>query len=227
MFPLAWSQYRQGFREVRCLIQEAERLASTSQNTYINIYNQQIFLRSAIILLAGHVEYFLKSLIEEFADNLSNSWDSLTYQMKKYTIVQIRDHLQKEFNKEKCQNCNTINDIEFIRQKIYEVYGWLLDPSVLANSPNREKLEYFYRGTAPEAIDRLLRNMRTDGVSFFVWIEHKGFDRSRFWTVLSELVKLRIDIVHRGSMNSPTINDARLYLATATLMVRQIRLFLS
>ena len=225
MFISSWNQFKQGFYEVRYLIGVAER-APTIVVTRIGLSEQQILLRAAVLQLSSHVECFFNSVIEEVADDLAGDWNSLSVGMQRYVSLQSRKYLLDELEKDEYIHCASDKDIKSLCSIIKEAYDWLERPNLLSKSPYRGKLEYFYRGSAPKAIENVLRVLHKDRKSFFGWIESKGFDRSRFWIVLEQLVTIRNEITHRGSMVAPSVSDAKLYLATATFIVRQVRLFL-
>jgi hypothetical protein len=161
------------------------------------------------------------ALAEEVADTLGDDWNSLSFGMQRYVILQTRAHLQDELAKEKYDTCGDPKDVNSLYDTCQEVNSWLSRPKILAKSQHRRKLENFYRESAPKAINRMLRQLRHDGKLFFTWIEERGFDRSRFWTVLDQMVILRTSIVHRGISFYPTLADARLYLAVTTVLIRQ------
>lgn len=226
MYDVSWRLFKEGFAEVLFLIKEAEK-ASAAPLIGAKFSPQQILLRSAVLLLASHVELFFKSIGEEFADGLPKTWASLSFTMKRYVVLQAREHLLAELSKDKYQVCGDEHSVNSVRSNIKTVSEWIESPVALSMSPHRSKLEYFYRTSAPRAIDRYLCGFHKDGMSFFSWIDKKGFDRSRFWTVLDQLVTIRTQIVHEGGGISPSLKDARLYLATSTKIIRQARLFLA
>jgi hypothetical protein len=221
----SWNQFRHGYFEVVALIDHA-KLASNIPDYRRNISPQQTLLRAAVLLLCSHVEVFFKSLIEEYLDDLEEQWELLTPGMKRYVILQAREYVLEEVPKDQYLTCSAPNEVDGLYGIFKEVNGWIESPKVLSTSPRRKKLEYFYRGTAPKAIEKTLTSMRQDGCSFFGWVDKKGLDRGRFWTVLDALVEIRNGIAHEAGSISLTINDVRLYLAIATSIIRQALLFI-
>jgi hypothetical protein len=203
----------------------AAKMASNTPDDRSKVSPQQTLLKAAILLLCSHVESFFKNLIEEYSDNLGERWSSLPSGLKRYVILQARGYALDEVAKEQYLTCSTENEVNELHGVFREVNRWLESPRTLCSAPQRIKLEYFYRGTAPKAIEKVLISMRQDGHSFFGWVQKKGLDRGRFFKVLEALVDIRNGITHDGGSPSLTIKDVRLYLTIATAIIRQALLF--
>ncbi len=226
MLDIAWRTFAAGFHEVSTLLDVAQRAPVLPSHGRV-VSEQQVYVRAAIVLLAAHLEGFFRALPDEFADAIGNAWDSQTAGVRRYVALQAVKRLTVTIREARTNNCKDAAAVDRVRRSVVGTSRWFKRPDDLASSGFRSRLRGFYRQKGAGAIETLLRDFHPDGTSYFKWIAAKGFDRSRFWTVLEGLIQARNEIVHGNATLSLTLGDARQYLAVCVVLVRQVRVYLS
>lgn len=223
--PLAsWEGFRAGFAEVLWLLKKAET-ADALHVSGRSVSDQQIYLRSAIVLLAGHVEGFFKAVAEEHVDLIgTGSWERQLPGMRRYMALCALRHLQDAI--EDAEDCKTATQIDKFRRSVILAGRWLTNPHRFTESTTRPQLSEFYRQKGAQALDTFLQNFHPAGSKFFPWLEARGFDRGRFWTVMEGLVFARNQIAHGKGEVSLTLAEVRSYAAVCIVLVRQTRIFM-
>lgn len=222
----AWRAYRGGFSEVRHLL----RIAKSAGNEPLrgsNLSEQQVYLRAAIVLLAAHVEGFFRSVPEEYADAIQGSWDRQNRGVRRYIALSAMRRLDEELRDIRAGDCDKESEVDAVRRLIVGTSRWFSKPSRVSEDRRLPQLEGFYRQRGARAIESLLVSFSPRERKFFDWLGARGFDRSRFWTVLEGLVVARNMIAHGNGNPSLSVRDVRQYLAICTVVVRQARAFLS
>ena len=226
MLSDAWQAYRSGFQEVRHLLRLAASAPATPMSG-CDFSEQQVYLRAAIVLLAAHVEGFLRVLPEEHADGISGAWDRQRPGVRRYIALSALRRFAEDLEEIRLSGCQKPGEVEAVRRTVIAASRWFAQPRRVSENKSRPQLTGFYRQRGAKAVDSLLMSFSPDGTAFFEWIGERGFDRSRFWTVMEGLVEARNIIAHGNGNPSLSLGDVRQYLAVCTVMVRQVVIFVS
>lgn len=217
---VAYEDFRKRYEELHLLHNLGRELeAGTPRNLPLEIS----LARSIVVLIAGHLEGYMNALAEEVIGHLPDDPELLTASQRRYLAIRLRDFMVERSKELKEATFGEGREVDAFLTSSESIHGWLQKPSSL---PHIEKIRGFYRDLAPDAVDQLFRRLHPLGSSFWGWIESKGKDRSRFCTVLKQLVEARSGIAHGEIDIRPTLNDARLYIATATALVRASERFI-
>lgn len=220
----AWDGFRAGFAEVLWLLEKADT-ADAAPVPGRTVTDQQIYIRSAIVLLVGHLEGFFKAVAEEHVDLIGTaSWERQSAGMRRYIALGVLRQLEDA--SEGADECRTPIQTDNFRRSVILASRWLTNPQRFAESRTRPQLLDFYRQKGSKSIDAFLQNFHPAGLKFFSWLESRGFDRGRFWTVVEGLVFARNQIAHGDAQLSLTLADVRSYAAVCLVLVRQTRVFL-
>ena len=225
MFEEAYRNYLLGFNEVIFLLKQAEN-ASIEVNQKMRLANQQVFLRSAIVLMAARLEAFLKALPEVYSDAVSGDWTQQGKGQKRFLSLQISRNLINLLEDDRFSDFSDERAVEHLKVGIQTIAQLYSDAEGYANLANTTKLSNFYKLKGNSAIEKLLLDFREDGVPFFGWLHRNGCDGRRYKTVVEGLLNERNSIAHGDGNCSLTLNEIRSYLAVITHMNRLILVYL-
>jgi hypothetical protein len=224
MLEEAWEDFRSGFYEVVELLAAAAK-ASPIPVGASTISPQQTYVRAAIVMLAAHLEDFLKRIPDEYSEAISRGgWKGQRIGVRRYVSLQAIHRLRSAFDE--AENCKDEGKRAKLRDAVVETAGWFRDARRFSTYTQKRQIENFYRHEGSKAVDRFLRDFHPRERSFFDWLENRGLDRGIFWTVLEGTVNARNAIAHGGIYVSLTVQDVRRYLAVTTRLVREVRRFL-
>jgi hypothetical protein len=226
MLDIAWHTFAAGSREVSALLSAAQKAPVLPTGGRV-VSEQQTCVRASIVLLAAHLEGFFRALPEEFADDIGDTWDRETPGVKRYVALHAIRRLTLAIREAKGNGCKDSASVENVRRSVIGTSRWFKRPDQLSSSGFRSRLRGFYRQRGARAVEGLLRDFHPEATPYFKWIAAKGFDRSRFWTVLEGLIQARNEIAHGNATMSLTLGDARQYLAVCVVLVRQVRTYVS
>lgn len=190
-----------------------------------DIDSEVTLARATVVMLAGHLEAFLNSLIREIVGLLPNNWEQVSLGQKKYVatcvFLEINDYNQyykvDDFIDEK--------KIDDFKSSVVKIRDWFQDPSSIG-ATREHAIKGFYKGVPPKVIDNMFKRFHKENKSFLVWLDERGRNKSRIYTVLEQLVNQRSEIAHGELATKPTLADARLYVLTATNIVRLVDEFM-
>jgi hypothetical protein len=173
--------------------------------------------RAATMLLGGHVEAYLNELAAEATALVGGHWDDLPFGQRRFLATRAVEMALDLIEEYKSENFIDGKPIERLKAKMYDISSCFERPATVSPPAIRG----FYRQGGPRAVERLLSQFRHDGQSFFGWLNNRGVDLSRVQTVLTQLLVHRTGIAHGDMAVQVTIGDARLFLITATQIVRE------
>lgn len=223
MLDQCWADFRVGLAEVVHFAEAAE-CASTETFAGSFLNEQQSYVRAAIVLLASHLEAFLRAIPDEYIDAIVGG---VTMPMRpgveRYVTMRAADAIASE--------------IELVadgfdaarRRKFYETViragRWIRTPARVKEA-TRPELIGFYKQRNVESINKYMESFSGVDRGFFDWIASKGMDKSRFATVLKGLINARNQIAHGNAALSLSVKDLRDYIAVVTVMVRLVRRYI-
>jgi len=220
----AWVNYLATRREV------ADLLAAAAGAGESVIHGQrmalrEVLLRSAMVMLVGHLHAYLEDLVEEWGDLLGEDFSKLSPIGQKYVVLHVQRHLSEtlsQYPEEKLGDAAI--QAKFLRA-LEECHGWLENPRSLATSPYRSRLEGFFRQWGAVAIDKALAHFREDGVGFFSWLssQHPGY--ADYYVRVDSAITVRNEVAHGSFQARLTTEDVRRHRATLTLLVRKAESF--
>ncbi len=220
-----WLVFRGGLHEIGFLLDAAQKASNTSTGRSL-VTEQQAYTRAAIVLLAAHLEGFFKTMSEDYTDEIDDkSWNGQSAGVQRFIALQAIQRLKEEF--ERAGACEDARQRESLRKSVTITSRWFKNPSRVAESPLKPRLTGFYRQRGSQAVENFLRDFHPEQVPFFDWLASKNLDRSTYWTVLQGLVNVRNDIAHGDAQMSLTLAEVRRYVAVCTVLIRQVRLYVS
>jgi len=215
----AYRQFLGGFVEVRQLLTEASK-ASTTVADYRFCSPQQSLVRAAVVLLAAHLEGFLRRLPEDFCDALPNSWGAISDGQRRYLMLRGWRHLCERIDPHAADAFSKAGSAVTARRELVYVSRWLINPSRFSRAGVHTQLRDFYKLRGAQSVEQLTRDFDREGRSVFDSAESRGLDRGSLWTVVEGLIEARNQIAH-GEQSSLTPNDLRKYCAVCIILVRQ------
>lgn len=213
----AYADYLKRHRELTLLL-SLGKTSVTASHAQDSLTIGVALARAIVVLLAGHIEAFFNSLLIECVCELPDNWGDMSQGQRKYLALRMTEELFQNLNRDEAYGEH--KQIEKLRGLIEKMYSWTNTPNQAMKSGAIGSLKGLYKGIAPDAIEVLLKRLHPDTKSFFEWIQIKGYDRSRIWTVLQQLVNERTEIAHGDLETQPTLSDARLYVITAAVVAR-------
>lgn len=225
MLEQSWLTFRAGLHEIGFLLDAAQTASNTPTGRSL-VTEQQAYTRAAIVLLAAHLEGFFKSMSDDYTDEIDDkSWKKQSAGVQRFIALQAIQRLQSEF--EKAGACDDADKRESVQKSVTITSRWFKDPSRVGESRLKPRLRGFYRQRGSQAVENFLSDFHPNQIPFFDWLASKKFDRSTYWTVLQGLVNIRNDITHGDAQMSLTLAEVRRYVAVCTVLVRQVRLYVS
>lgn len=215
----AYRQFLGGFLEVRQLLTEASR-ASTAVADNRFCSPQQSLVRAAVVLLAAHLEGFLRRLPEDFCDALPDSWGAISDGQRRYLVLCGWRQLCERIELHAADAFRKAGSAESARRQLVFVSRWLMNPSRFSEADAHSQLRDFYKLRGAQSVEQLTRDFDREGRSVFESAESRGLDRGSLWTVVEGLIEARNQIAH-GEQSSLTPKDLRKYCAACVLLVRQ------
>ena len=213
------------FRDVRPEISDllrTSRKQSDAATPDRRMSSQENHLRHVVVALVGALQSYVTELVEERADELGDSWESLGLVQKRYIAVQTMRRLSRLVELFPEIDLSEGKKIEQLLAGVQECAAWHQTPSLLARSAYREKLEGFLSNNGTKAIDRAVSQLGTCGLSFFNWLL-KNCPRYRGITdLLDSAVALRNDVAHGTFNRRLTLREVRVYRAAVYRLVGRI-----
>jgi RiboL-PSP-HEPN len=184
--------------------------------------SQENHLRHVVVALIGALQSYITEMLEERADELCESWDSLGPVQKRYVSVQARRRLSHLMEVVAESSLAENKKIEQLQACVYDCAGWYETPSLLARSAYREKLEGFLADNGTKAIDRAVSQFGNCGLSFFSWLSrnyprYRGID-----DLLDSAIALRNDVAHGTFNRRVTLRELRVYRVAIYRMIGRI-----
>ena len=215
------------FRETRPEIAELIKTCRTESDTVAaghRMSSQENHLRLVVVALIGALQAYVAELLEEQADELGDSWDSLGLPQKRYLSVQTVRRLsvqalipESDFTNEK--------KIEQLQTVVQECAGWCQTPSLLARSACRQRLDGFLADNGTKALDRAVSQFGKGGLSFFNWLT-KNYPRYRgISDLLDSMIALRNDVAHGTFNRRVTFREVRVYRTAVYRLVGRIEAY--
>ncbi len=225
MLEQAWLTFRGGLYEIRTLVEAAEAASNVPAGGRL-VTEQQAYVRAAIVLLAAHLEGFLRAIPDEYTDQIDEkSWNSQLSGVQRFIALQATHRLTKEI--EKAGACENVEKRDQLRRSIVATARWFTSPTRIAESQLKPRLTGLYQQRSAKAIELFLLDFHPGPIPFFHWLASRGLDRSRFMTVVEGLIYARNEIAHGNGQLSLTLADLRGYLAACIVLVRQTRVYVS
>ena len=218
---LAYQDFRRRYRELQLLL-DIPRNNISQRKAFLDLEVELALARAIVVLLGGHIEGYFNSLSAEIVGLITDTWDTLPPGQKKYVSSLVFTSLQeilKEFDGETFSEERRRTSF---KTRIGKTASWFDNPDTVEVSV----LKGFYRYHGPDAVEKLLQQFRPDHASFYGWLQSNGVDLSRVKTVLTQLLIHRTEIAHGELDTQPTIGEARLYVLTATVVVRMADAFM-
>lgn len=184
--------------------------------TVVNLELQICLARAVVVLLGGHLEAYFSSLAEEIVESRKGTWDEISVGHRKYISLLIKEEIFELAEQLVDQNFSDVKEVTKLKKRVEKIAKSFQSPQ----SVNIKTLKGFYRHKGADAVERLLRGFHPKNDSFYGWLDNRRIDLSRVKTVLTQLLVDRTDIAHGELDTQPTILDARLYVMTATSVVR-------
>ncbi len=215
-----WSRFKTGFCEVAHLT-KAARKATVVVIPGAKVSEQQVLVRSGIVLLASHVEAFFSAMADEYIDGIDRrSYFSQPAVVQRYLALQASEELAKAI--EDVGDGYDQNRRKQFYSRAVTASRWMKDPSRVSEA-SKPRLREFYRQRGVTAVDKYLGLYCSRSIKFFDWLGSIGLDRGRFATVLEGLITARNEIAHGNDGSSSLgVQDLRDYLAVITLMLRRV-----
>ncbi len=222
----AWGNYQASRREVADLL-AAGALADESILLGQRMSLREVLLRGAVVMLVGNLHAYLEDLLEEWGDLLSGDFGELSPIAQKYVVLQVQRHLMETLAQYPGETLGDAATQGKFVTAVKEGHGWLQSPKNLAASPNRSRLEGFFRQWGAKAIDRALAQFREDGAGFFSWLssQHPGY--SDYFVRVNSAIKVRNEVAHGSFVTRLTIEEVRRHRATLSLVVLRAENFVS
>ena len=221
----AWVNYLATRREVADLL-AAAATASDEVVPGQRMAFREVILRAAMVMLVGYFHAYLEDLVEEWGDLLGSDFGRLSPIGQKYVLLHVQRHLSEtlsQYPEEKLGDAAI--QVKF-RRALEECHDWIENPRSLAASPDRFRLEGFFRRWGAGAIDKALAHFREDGVGFFSWLRSQHPSYADYYVRLHSAITVRNEVAHGSFQARLTTEDVRRHRATLTLLVRKAESFL-
>ena len=225
MLEDAWSTFQSGFHETKTLLEAAERAPIFPTRGRL-VTEQQVYIRASIIILSSHLEGFFRTLPVEYTEQIHDkSWSEQSPGVRRFIALQALRHLREEFDK--VGQCEDESKRDTLRRSVVRTSRWFTKPGRVGELKTKPQLTGFYRQSGAQPLEKFLLDFHPHQTPFFKWLADKGFDRGRFWTVVEGLINARNDIAHGDAYFSLTLAEVRSYVAICTVLVRQVRVYVS
>lgn len=220
----AWVSYHVSRREVADLLS-----AAASENATVlpgqRMSLQEVLLRAAMVMLVGQLHAYIEDLLEEWGDLLGSDYNKLSAIGQKYVVLQVQRHLSETLSQyAEAELGSEAARKKFIRA-VEECHNWLQNPRNLAASPNRSRLEGFFRRWGANAIDKALAQFRVDGARFFSWLSSQNSGYSDYFVRTNSAIDIRNEVAHGEFQTRLTVEDVRRHRGTMSLLVLRAEAF--
>jgi hypothetical protein len=216
---VAYREYLQRYRELQALL-DLGRNVGTENVSSQSLAKEVAVARAIVVLLAGHLQAFFNSLGGEVLSQLPSDWNSLTLEQQRYVALCMAAEIQRCNADFRGETYRDAGKVQKLKDRVQRLGEWIETPDKVNSSEQDVVLQGFFKDVAPRSVDKFLRRFHPEDESFLDWVGRQGFDKSRIYTVLEQLVNQRNDVAHGSLETQPTLNDARLYIVTATTLVR-------
>ncbi len=165
MLEQAWLTFQGGLHEIRTLLEAAESASNVPTSGRL-VTEQQAYIRAAIVLLAAHLEGFLRSIPDEYTDQIDEkSWDSQLSGVQRFVALQATHRLTEEV--EKAGACENFEKRDQLRRSVVATARWFTSPTRIAESQRKPRLTGFYQQSSTKAIEHFLLDFHPGSIPFF------------------------------------------------------------
>lgn len=183
---------------------------------------QENQLRQVVVALIAVLQSYIAELLEEQADELSNSWDELGEVQRRIVAVQARRRIGLLLEEHEEGELANPQKVASFRDAILQCAEWHNKPSLLARSAHRVKLDGFLQNNGGNSLDRTLSRYGKCGMSFFDWLS-KHYSRYRgVEDTLNIIIATRNDVAHGTFERRVTMRDTRIYRILIYRMLAKI-----
>lgn len=186
---------------------------------------QENQLRQVVVALIAVLQSYVSEMLEEKADELSDSWDDLGEVQRRYVAVQARRRIGALLEGCKESELADPQRVASFRNAILQCADWHNAPSTLARSAHRVKLDGFLQDNGSNSLDRTLSRYGKCGMAFFDWLA-KHYPRFRGVSdTLDIVIATRNDVAHGAFERRLTMRDTRLYRVLIYRLLTKIELY--
>jgi hypothetical protein len=220
----AQSAFAEARPEIAELLQTAKSLPD-EVSPQRRMSPQENQLRQVVVALIAMLQAYVTELLEEKADELSETWADLSEVQRRYVSVQARRRIGLVL--EACKEVELADSqrVASFRTTVLECAEWHERPSLLARSVYRVKLDGFLQDNGANTLDRTLSRYGKCGMSFFNWLSKYYPSFRGIEDTLNILIATRNDVAHGTFERRVTIRDTRLYRALIYRLIGKIEVY--
>jgi hypothetical protein len=187
---------------------------------------QENCLRYVVVGLVALLQMYVAEKLEETADNLPNTWDTLTDLQKRYVAVNTRRRLEgvlASLGESELAEAAKVNEL---KRNIEECIEWHKDPSSLARSTHRHSLRGLLHDNSSRTIDKAISQLKPSGMKFSDWL-FKNRPRYRgIFDTLDTVIATRNDVAHGTFQRRVTVRDVRQYRVLVCRLIGKMEEYL-
>lgn len=217
----AYRAYRGAHAEIRELLHD---LDSATDGV-----SKRLTLRGVAVLICAELEAFLREVVQDRMDTISEPWSGMSIAERKVVAGHALEELSGLVDRLENIGVREKKHAEQVAAAIRRLGSWLDSPGAFAKEVRDASASHFYDpSNASVAIDKLLVQLRSDGLSFFDWMGSIGADPSVYRASVESLVGLRGDVAHQLRQNAqPTVAELRLHQRRVGVIVRLAQTYVS
>jgi hypothetical protein len=216
--------------EMKPEISDALRIARNLSDAVVSdrrMSEQESQLRFVVVALISALQAYLRELLEERADQLAVSWNELSEIEKRYVGVQSLKRMTEFFEEDSDKELADSKRVDALRIAILDCAAWQEQPSLLARSPHRQKLDGFLQNNGSKVLDRIISYHSACELSFFDWLSKFHAKYRGLADALDIVIATRNDVCHGTFARRVTMRDVRKFRVLVYRMVAMIEPYIA
>ena len=187
---------------------------------------QENQLRQVVVALIAALQSYVSELLEDKADELGDSWDTLSELQKRFVAVQSRRRIETALEKCKESEFAHPQKVSSFRNMIVQCAEWHETPSSLVRSVYRVRLDGFLRDNGANRLDQTISLYGKCGMTFFNWLA-KNYPTFRgVEDALNIIIATRNDVAHGTFERRLTLRDMRLHRVLVYRLISRIAIYM-